>query len=74
MEPYGDELSDFDIAALVAFRRDHGKLATITAVHPPAHSGGVELDGDRVTRFSEKPQTKIGRINGGSFVFRAGRA
>lgn len=69
MVTYGDGVGDVDIGALVAFHRRHGKLATVTAVHPPARFGAMELDGDRVGRFSEKPQTKEGWINGGFFVF-----
>lgn len=65
---YGDGLGDVDLEALLAFHRRHGKLATITAVRPPARFGGLVLDGDRVTRFAEKPQTGEGWINGGFFV------
>ena len=68
MLTYGDGLSNVDIGALLAFHRSHGKLATVTAVHPPARFGGIELDGDRVAQFSEKPQTTVGWINGGFFV------
>jgi glucose-1-phosphate cytidylyltransferase len=69
MVAYGDGLSDLDIAALVEFHRSHGKLATVTAVHPPARFGALELEGERVRVFSEKPQTNVGWINGGFFVF-----
>jgi glucose-1-phosphate cytidylyltransferase len=69
MVAYGDGLSNLDIAALVRFHQAHGKLATVTAVHPPARFGAMELDGDRVLLFSEKPQTNVGWINGGFFVF-----
>ncbi|MBA2293032.1 MAG: glucose-1-phosphate cytidylyltransferase [Gemmatimonadales bacterium] len=72
MVTYGDGLSDIDIARLVAFHRAHGKIATVTAVHPPARFGSMELDDGRVTRFSEKPQTAVGWINGGFFVFEPG--
>lgn len=65
---YGDGLSNVDIPALLAFHRKHGKLATITAVHPPARFGGLVLDGDAVREFSEKPQTGTDWINGGFFV------
>lgn len=68
MMTFGDGVSDVDIPALVAFHRGHGKLATITAVRPPARFGHVELDGDQVTEFSEKPQTGEGWINGGYMV------
>jgi glucose-1-phosphate cytidylyltransferase len=69
MLTYGDGLGDVDIGRLVAFHRAHGKLATITAVRPPARFGGLVLDGGSVREFSEKPQTGEGWINGGFFVF-----
>jgi glucose-1-phosphate cytidylyltransferase len=72
MVTYGDGLSDVDVAALVAFHRSHGRLATVTAVRPPARFGGIELDGDRVALFTEKPQSSAGWINGGFFVFEPG--
>ena len=60
---------DVDLDRLLAFHRAHGKLATLTAVRPPARFGHVELEGDTVTTFSEKPQAGEGWINGGYFVF-----
>lgn len=69
MVTYGDGLSNVNIGALLAFHRAHGKLATVTAVHPPARFGALELSGDHVAHFSEKPQTDVGWINGGFFVF-----
>lgn len=69
---YGDGLSDVSIKALLEFHRSHGKLATVTAVHPPARFGLLEIDGDAVSRFSEKPQTRRDWINGGFFVFEPG--
>lgn len=72
MVTYGDGVGDVDIAALLAFHRAHGRLATVTAVRPPARFGGLNLDGDRVREFSEKPQTGEGWINGGFFVFEPG--
>ena len=68
MLTYGDGLADVDLTALVAFHRQHGRLATITAVRPPARFGELTFEGDRVTRFTEKPQTGEGWINGGFFV------
>ncbi len=53
---------------LVEFHRNHGKLATVTAVRPPARFGAIEFDGDQITSFTEKPQTGEGWINGGYFV------
>jgi len=66
---YGDGVGDVDIGKLVAFHRAHGKLATVTAVRPPARFGGLVMDGDMVREFSEKPQSGEGWINGGFFVF-----
>jgi glucose-1-phosphate cytidylyltransferase len=72
MVTYGDGLGNVDVRALVDFHRAHGKLATVTAVRPPARFGGLTLDGEAVARFSEKPQTDEGWINGGFFVFEPG--
>jgi glucose-1-phosphate cytidylyltransferase len=69
MVTYGDGVGDVDISALLAFHRAHGKLATVTAVRPPARFGGLVLAGDTVCEFSEKPQAGEGWINGGFFVF-----
>lgn len=66
---YGDGLADVDLDALLAFHRSHGKLATVTAVRPPSRFGELELAGDSVASFREKPQVSTGRINGGYFVF-----
>ena len=68
MMTFGDGVADIDIHDLVRFHRSHGKLATLTAVRPPARFGHVELDGDVVSEFSEKPQAGEGWINGGFFV------
>jgi glucose-1-phosphate cytidylyltransferase len=72
MVTYGDGVADIDVRALVRFHKRHGRLATITAVHPPARFGCLELDGPRVLRFAEKPQAESGWINGGFFVFEPG--
>jgi glucose-1-phosphate cytidylyltransferase len=66
---YGDGLGNIDVTALVRFHQSHGKLATVTAVRPPARFGDLQLDGDRVAAFAEKPQTEEGWINGGFFLF-----
>jgi glucose-1-phosphate cytidylyltransferase len=66
---YGDGLASIDVAELVRFHRSRGREATLTAVRPPARFGGLELDGDRVEKFVEKPQLSEGWINGGFFVF-----
>jgi glucose-1-phosphate cytidylyltransferase len=68
MLTWGDGVSDVNLHDLLAFHRSHGKLATLTAVRPPARFGHLELDGDRITEFSEKPQTQEGWINGAFFV------
>jgi glucose-1-phosphate cytidylyltransferase len=68
MMTYGDGLSNVNIDALLAFHKKHKKLATVTAVHPPARFGGLVLDGDSVVEFTEKNQSKEGWINGGFFV------
>jgi glucose-1-phosphate cytidylyltransferase len=72
MVTYGDGLSNINISTLMAFHHNHEKIATVTAVHPPARFGGLILDGSRVREFSEKPQTGEGWINGGFFVFEPG--
>jgi len=69
MLTYGDGVSDVDINRLIAFHRSHGKVATVTSVRPVARFGEIILDGPRVVRFQEKPQTGAGLINGGFFVF-----
>jgi glucose-1-phosphate cytidylyltransferase len=68
MLTWGDGVSDVDLRQLLAFHRSHGKLATLTAVRPPARFGHLTLDGPKVAEFSEKPQTKEGWINGAFFV------
>jgi len=72
MLTWGDGVSDIDLDALLRFHRSHGKLATMTAVRPPARFGHLEMDGDRVVEFSEKVQTKEGWINGAFFVLEPG--
>jgi glucose-1-phosphate cytidylyltransferase len=68
MVTYGDGVGDVDLPALLAFHRSHGRLATVTAVRPPARFGGIRLEGGRVAGFAEKPQAGEGWINGGFFV------
>jgi glucose-1-phosphate cytidylyltransferase len=69
---YGDGVADISIRSLIDFHNSHGKLATITAVRPAARFGRLELDGNEVVEFSEKPQSMEGWINGGFFVFEPG--
>lgn len=65
---YGDGVADVNIEQLLAFHKSHGKLATVTGVHPPARFGSLEVEGEMVSAFSEKCQSKMGWINGGFFV------
>ena len=65
---YGDGLSDVNIQELLDFHKNHGKMVTVTAVHPGARFGELEMHGEQVTSFLEKPQTGQGWINGGYFV------
>lgn len=71
---YGDGLADVDVHASIAFHRDQGAMATVTAVQPPGRFGSLELDGGgrRVRGFLEKPAGDGGWINGGFFVLRPG--
>lgn len=68
MLTYGDGVSDIDLRHLLEFHRSHGKLATVTAVRPPARFGSLRFEGSLVTEFEEKPQAGEGWINGGFFV------
>lgn len=68
MLTWGDGVSNVDLRRLIEFHKSHGKLATITAVRPPARYGHMRFDGDRVVAFEEKPQTAEGWINGAFFV------
>jgi glucose-1-phosphate cytidylyltransferase len=70
---YGDGVADIDVGKLVAFHKNHGKVATITAVRPPGRFGELMIDSGMVAEFDEKPQATGGFINGGFFVFDARR-
>jgi glucose-1-phosphate cytidylyltransferase len=72
MVTYGDGVSNINLTDLLAFHRAQGRLATITAVRPPARFGGLIFDGDRVAAFTEKPQAGEGWINGGFLVLEPG--
>lgn len=65
---YGDGVGDIDLAALMDFHRQHGKLATVTTVSPPGRYGALEIEGEQVTSFREKPDGDGRRINGGFFI------
>jgi glucose-1-phosphate cytidylyltransferase len=65
---YGDGVSNLDISSAITFHKQHGKLATVTAVQPPARFGGLNIDGTIIRDFQEKPKGEGGWINGGFFV------
>jgi glucose-1-phosphate cytidylyltransferase len=68
MLTYGDGVGTVDLRALLAFHREHGKLATVTAVRPPSRFGGLDFREDGAVHFTEKPQMGEGWINGGFMV------
>jgi glucose-1-phosphate cytidylyltransferase len=65
---YGDGVSDLDITKLIAFHRDRGRRATVTGVQPPGRFGALDVDGEIVRKFEEKPRGDGGWLNGGFFV------
>ena len=65
---YGDGLCSVNLSKLLQFHSAHNKIATVTAVHPPVRFGELEIDGDEVVKFDEKPQASAGWINGGYFI------
>jgi glucose-1-phosphate cytidylyltransferase len=69
MVTYGDGVSNVDLSTLMRHHNAHGRIATVTAVRPPARFGGLVFEGDLVTEFTEKPQIGEGWINGGYQVF-----
>ncbi|MDB4888788.1 MAG: glucose-phosphate cytidylyltransferase [Gemmatimonadetes bacterium] len=72
MVTYGDGVCNVDLRDVLRFHREQGRLATVTAVRPPARFGGILFDGDRVAEFTEKPQIGEGWINGGFMIFEPG--
>jgi len=68
MLTYGDGVADVDLEALLKFHHSHGKMVTVSAVHPGARFGELEMNGTEVVSFQEKPQTGQGWINGGYFI------
>ncbi|MCC5899574.1 MAG: glucose-1-phosphate cytidylyltransferase [Phormidium sp. BM_Day4_Bin.17] len=72
MLTYGDGVANLDLHKLLDFHKSHGKLATITAVRPPARFGDIAFDGNLVTQFEEKPQSGGGWINGGFLILEPG--
>jgi len=69
MVTYGDGVCNVDLQDLLNFHRKQGRIATVTAVRPPARFGGLVFDGDMVADFTEKPQIGEGWINGGFLIF-----
>jgi glucose-1-phosphate cytidylyltransferase len=65
---YGDGVADVDLPALIDFHREHGRLATVTAVQPSGRFGALDIEGETIRRFEEKPRGDGGWINGGFFV------
>jgi len=65
---YGDGVADINIEELVRFHKSHGKMITVSAVHPGARFGELAIDEGKVSSFKEKPQMSQGWINGGFFV------
>jgi glucose-1-phosphate cytidylyltransferase len=72
MLTYGDGVSNVDLDALLEFHRQQGRIATVTAVRPPARFGGLVIEDGIVNRFTEKPVAGEGWINGGFMVFEPG--
>jgi len=72
MMTYGDGVSDVNLRDLLSFHKSHGKLATVTAVRPPARFGSITIEGAMVAKFAEKVHVSEGWINGGFFVFEPG--
>lgn len=68
MLTYGDGVSNVDLEKLIKFHKSHGKILTITGAYPPARFGELELDGNQVVAFNEKPQVTSGYISAGFFV------
>jgi glucose-1-phosphate cytidylyltransferase len=66
---YSDGLANINLKKLIEFHRSHGKIATLTTVHPPSRFGKLELNENQVTKFAEKPTEGDGWINGGFYVF-----
>jgi glucose-1-phosphate cytidylyltransferase len=65
---YGDGVSDVDISSLIAFHKEHGKMASITSVFPSGRFGALEMEGSLVKSFMEKPKGDGALVNGGFFV------
>jgi len=70
MLTYGDGVANVNIRDLLEFHKSHGKIGTMTGVHPSSRFGEFSVNGNQITEFNEKPQTKEGLINGGYFIFK----
>jgi glucose-1-phosphate cytidylyltransferase len=68
MLTYGDGVADIDLDELLKFHKSHGKMVTVSAVHPGARFGELDIQGEKVNFFREKPQTTQGWVNGGYFI------
>ena len=66
---YGDGVANVDIKSLLAFHKNHGRLATVTGINPASRFGELKIKGDQVESFSEKPKNGSGLVNGGFFAF-----
>lgn len=66
---YGDGVADINLPKLIEFHKSHGKIITLTGVHPPSRFGELNQKSGKVLKFQEKPQTSVGLINGGFMVF-----
>ena len=69
MLTYGDGVADINIKDLLKYHESHGKIGTMTSVHPPSRFGELTIVRNQITNFTEKPQTQEGKISGGFFVF-----
>ena len=69
MVTYGDGVADVDLTALLEFHYEHGRIGTVTTVQPPGRFGEIDLNGESVAQFNEKPLTAPGWVSGGFFVF-----
>ncbi len=72
MLTYGDGVADINIAKLIQFHLNHGRLATVTGINPAARFGELKVEGDQVIAFYEKPQNNLQLVNGGFFVLNKG--
>jgi glucose-1-phosphate cytidylyltransferase len=70
MFTYGDGLGDIDVRALLEFHRSHGRIGTVTGVHPTSRYGEMRVEGETVQEFNEKPTHPEGFVSGGFFVLR----